>query len=415
MFRANLQRTGSQDIDITVNAISGYQWRLNDFKLASSDKTIVFESGYLYCLATRIDAMFASFYQIDAEEGKINWSLKINQPIFGASDYFSSPVIVDELAYFLYQPMLQNLRPALFCINLSRREFQFSLDIFELIDSNFENTFADSWKFMTRSSVTIVDGSIYIGTINGCICCFEAETGIFQWKLALSSDYGIGYLAYSNGLVFAESGGGEVYAIDIFSKSINWKLNFSEFRKSTYNWDVCPIVANGNVYSFSRDKTLSAIDMQTGRLNWQYSVSGQSYCSHFVASGEMLIGKMADFQIHAVDLNSGKKVWSIDIGQPMPPKSPPLVSGTVLFTSCGGHFLGIDTASSKIIFKWEIPFRFEKFLDVEYLVTQSLNLAEKVTSGRPKLSYISSPCITKDSIFIATENAADLALFKLGI
>ncbi|MEM6425467.1 MAG: hypothetical protein AAF728_09965, partial [Cyanobacteria bacterium P01_D01_bin.128] len=135
-------------------------------------------------------------------------------------------------------------------------------------------------------------------------------------------------------------------------------------------------------------------DIKTGRLLWQDSINGQYFCSHFAVSGKILIGKMSDFKIHAIDLDTGSQMWSLDIGKPINAYSPPIISGNTFCISCGGYFLGIDIFSGRKIFVWEIPLRFEKLSGLEYSISQILNVVGKFRRGAPGLASISSPCVT---------------------
>ena len=121
MHKSNLQRNGQINSNHVVSEIGNIQWQLDDMRLLSADENLAFDSGYLYCIATRDKSLKASFYAIDVEHGCISWSTELEKVAgsFEKTEYpiFSAPVIVNQLAYFLYQPTQVGLNPILFCID----------------------------------------------------------------------------------------------------------------------------------------------------------------------------------------------------------------------------------------------------------------------------------------------------------
>lgn len=420
MHKSNPQRNGQANYDFQVLSIGEIQWRLDGIQLLSADKNILFESGSLYCIATRDSPLKASFYEIDAENGQINWSLNIDETERATTDHntalFCSPIIVNKLAYFLYKPTQTRLRPILFCIDTVSRKTVFATDIHESMGRKFVDGSIDMFKRLLRSSILIIEDSVYVGTGNGYICSFDANTGKLKWSLLLTNEFAISHIAYSDGFLYAQSGNRDLYAVNIVKRSIKWKFEHREECKVHLNWyDICPLILGDVVYIYGSMKKLHAIERETGRLLWKYGIDGLLPCRNFVANSSLLIGVMPDTKIHAVDAKTGEKVWAANIGDNVTGMSPPVTMGDLLLVSSGGYFFKICASTGQIRERWEIPFDLSKSSNPFYLMVQLGNSVTKITTGSPGFSSISSPCVTEQGIFLATEVEPDCSIYKLNI
>lgn len=418
MYKSNPQRNGQANDEFRVSSIGEIQWRLESIQLLSADKNIAFKSDSLYCIATRDNPLRASFYSINAENGQIDWSIEIDKEDRKAGGHdmalFCSPVIVNKLAYFLYKPIQARLRPVLYCIDIVSRKILFITDIHKSMGKKFVDGTIDEFKRLLRSSILVVGDSIYIGTGNGYICCFDAITGKLKWSLLITNEFAIGHIAYCDGFLYAQSGSRDLYAVDISKRSIKWSFKHDEEYKVHIDWyNTCPLVLGDVVYIYGSLKSLYAVERKTGKLLWQYSVNGLFPYRSFVGSDNLLIGAMPDSTIHAIDARTGEKVWVTSIGGNA--FSSPVIIGDTVFVSNGGYFYGLCTATGKKENRWEIPFDLSKSSNPFYLVVQLVNSVTKITTGSPGFSSISSPCITEQGIFLATEVEPDCSIYKLNI
>lgn len=362
--------------------------------------------------------MEASFYEINAENGQVDWSIKIadtdGREPGNSTECFSAPVIINRLAFFLYKPTKARLRPILFCVDITGRRIKFATDIHESMGKQFVDGTIDFYKRLLRSSPLIVENSIYVGTGNGYICSFDTETGKLKWTVLLTDESAIGHIAYCNGCLYAQSGNRDLYAVNIAKRSVQWKFEHSEDYRVSINWyDVCPMVVGDAVYIYGSLKNLYAVDRKTGKLMWQYKASGLFYCRNFVATETLLIGAMPDSLVHAVDAKTGRKIWTANLGDTITGMSPSVILGSTLFTSSGGYFFRVSIPTGQLKERWGVPFDLKMSSHPFYLITQLVNSVTKFTTGSPNFSSISSPCIAKEGIFVATETEPDFSIYKL--
>ena len=412
MYKSNFERNGNSTAPFSIKELKKVQWRIEKFRLDSSDRTIAHTADCLYCIATKDNARYASFYEINSFTGEINYSIELKENVYGLRNEFSSPLLVGKLAYILYRPLQEGLCHKLYCIDIDQKKVLFSVDI--LPEGTRNSLTFDSLELMTRSSIIVHGESIFLGTVNGHISLFNKRTGQYLWTLALPERVPIGHLAYSEGFIFAQSVNRDLYAINISKKEIQWIFNPPEKITDIPVWaELCPLVHKDRVYAYGSLKTLYSLNKEDGTLMWEYSSNGSMYCSNFVTSGNKIIGKMPDSKLHAIDIVSGEKIWVQNIGKPIPTNSSPVVVGNSLLISSGGYLFCIDISSGKIISKWQVPFDMNNSSNVEYIIYQIINSITKITDGSPNLASISSPCVGEKAVFIATENGPDLSLFKL--
>lgn len=109
------------------------------------------------------------------------------------------------------------------------------------------------------ASPTIVGGTVFVGTGEGMLHAFSAASGVEKWRKSLGAN--IESLAVANGIVFASSFDGKLTAFEAAGGATKW--TFSAAR----GWMSAPAVACGVVYVNSGGGTLYAVDASTGRVH----------------------------------------------------------------------------------------------------------------------------------------------------
>ena len=131
------------------------------------------------------------------------------------------------------------------------------------------------WIFTTANDVTsspaVVNGKVYIGSVDEHFYCLDADTGQELWKYYIPGLAGCSPAVY-NGKVFIDSTYDWFYCLDADTGNLNWKF-YKGYRFSR----PAPVVVDGKVYfAHSRGGTpgegqnasLYCLDADTGHRLW---------------------------------------------------------------------------------------------------------------------------------------------------
>jgi outer membrane protein assembly factor BamB len=127
-----------------------------------------------------------------------------------------------------------------------------------------------------------------------------------------------GHDARNSGYAPAVSGPGEEAALA-------WR-----FDAETPTMNASPVAVDGTVYvpGSGDPGYVHAIDAETGKPKWRFEPAGYASCAPAVADGRVYFGTWGK-QFYALDAETGRKVWSKDVGHRFSSSSPAVVDGTV--------------------------------------------------------------------------------------
>lgn len=215
--------------------------------------------GYIYSTPAVLNGVvyFSTtqrFYALDANNGSVKWAY--------TTGWFSSAAISNDMVYFGDN----------------------SGKIYALYATNG----AVKWTYtITNGSLlgipAVANGILYFGaawTGGGGLYALDANTGALKWK---SYNYGVRYLAVSNGVVYTSGGPyGQLYAFDANTGALKWSSSLSY---------TAPIVSNGLVFISGYDNNLYAIDANIGTVKWNFAINGNggngTYHSPVIYNGKV--------------------------------------------------------------------------------------------------------------------------------
>ncbi len=91
---------------------------------------------------------------------------------------------------------------------------------------------------------------------------------------------------------------------------------------------VSPIAAVDGLAIFTAtDGKLRAFDIGTSRLKWTYDGKTPFFAGPAVASGTIYVADLAGI-VHAVELSSGRKLWTLDLANDPAVRAPGMVYGS---------------------------------------------------------------------------------------
>jgi outer membrane protein assembly factor BamB len=203
------------------------------------------------------------------------------------------------------------------------------------------------WKFAAtaiNSGVAVVNGVVFAATRTGDVWALDAGTGALIWsrhfgvsatpKPTLYSSYGA--LSVANGTVYVAAADFKsqyyVYALNSSTGATIWKSQ----SVGQFGGESTPAVANGMVYVVG-STTVFGLNAGTGALNWQTTLPNSSGAlSPIVANGVVYVesfqvgGLGHDFfVIDALDANTGNDLWEhvSVVFSPLRTPTPAIVNG----------------------------------------------------------------------------------------
>lgn len=160
------------------------------------------------------------------------------------------------------------------------------------------STGREVWDFQVGGdgiigSPTVIDGTVFVGTLEGDFLALDAKTGQQKWRHRFDFSV-ITSPAVAYGLVFVTVDG-KLFALDAHTGQEKWSFKADEYSITG------PIVADGAVYFVSAKiqafllginstSNLYAIDAQTGEELWRYSLPGGGYREPAIADGVIYLG-----------------------------------------------------------------------------------------------------------------------------
>jgi eukaryotic-like serine/threonine-protein kinase len=159
------------------------------------------------------------------------------------------------------------------------------------------------------TSPAVADGVVYVGTGDGKIDAFDAETGAIRWT-AQPGPYSVATpVAVAHGLVYAGTDDGHALAIDARTGVLKWASSVPPYSNGALS---SPSVADGIVY-FSLEGSgpalLIAFDATSGVLLWTQEIDATQFASAPAAyMGTVFVSD--GWWLWAFDAKTGQKRWN---------------------------------------------------------------------------------------------------------
>jgi outer membrane protein assembly factor BamB len=202
------------------------------------------------------------------------------------------------------------------------------------------------WTFQTGSSIfsspAIVDGVIYIGSLDGSLYALDSRSGPAKWQFKTTGGI-FSSPAIADGVVYIGSEDKNLYAVDAETGRERWRfLTGAEVSSS-------PAVVGGVVYFGGMDTFVYAVAADTGDEIWKVRV-GQAFSSPAVVDGVVYIG--AAQSVFALDAATGEEKWRAQTGGPVE-SSPAVVGDAVFIGNDAGTILALDRESGNELWTFQ--------------------------------------------------------------
>jgi outer membrane protein assembly factor BamB len=199
------------------------------------------------------------------------------------------------------------------------------------------------WKFKTgaavRSSPTVADGVVYVGSDDGRLYAVDVKTGQQRWAFETGGQIRCSPVV-ADGMVYFRSGSGDwghLYALDVQSGRQMWMFKAGGPAASS------PAVSGGVVYVGTstgqgpNDGYLYALDSRSGRQRWKVKTGGDVYADSACPASPAVSGGVVYFgmgSLDGFDGKTGKWTWHFNPGAVFN-ATPAISHGMVYFRSTG--------------------------------------------------------------------------------
>lgn len=162
------------------------------------------------------------------------------------------------------------------------------------------------------SQPVVADGRIFVLDAESHVAAFQSADGKALWRIDLTpeeEDSGAlgGGLAYSEGVLYATSAYGQVFALDPSSGERIWVQTVGiPFR-------VAPTVAEGRVFVISYDNQLTALAAADGRILWSHTGiaedAGLVGGAEAAVEGGVVVVPYSSGELFGLRVENGRVVW----------------------------------------------------------------------------------------------------------
>lgn len=247
-----------------------------------------------------------------------------------------------------------------------------------------------------RSAPTIAEGRIFVNVIADQAVALALEDGQRIWGYnaspATTPVLGQPAPAYSEGLVVAGFGSGELAGLRAVSGAVAWTDGLGAGRGRTQVGDLSavrglPVVLDGVVYAMSLGGLTVALDLRSGRRLWERNAGGTE--SPWLA-GDWLFAITNDQQLAVFNRNDGRVPWLTDLPRyedekkkdgPIYWRGPLLAGDRLIVVGSNKEALAVSPYTGEILGRQDLP-------------------------GPASVS----PVIAAGTVFIVTDDASLLAL-----
>ncbi len=201
------------------------------------------------------------------------------------------------------------------------------------------------WTFHTNGKIMCSpashDGMVFVGSNDGNVYCIDARTGNEIWRFSTNGPQNAP-LIYDNKVLFGQDDN-VFYCLDM-----NGKLIWKYAATATINaWP--PAAHDGIVYFGCYDNRMRALDVNTGKLVWEYKINGVVYPA-CIYNGMIYFGSR-DNSVYCLDAKKGVLIWRFKTNGIVLMATP--YDGVVYFGSYDNNFYAVDAYSGKELWRFK--------------------------------------------------------------
>ena len=247
------------------------------------------------------------------------------------------------------------------------------------------------WTFqaadMIESTAAVVDGTVYVGALDGFLYAIDAPTGKKRWTYQAS-----GHIKASpsvdNDVIYFGDGEGVFHAVDIATQQMKWqfKTKGEIISSATFVGD--------RVLFGSYDGFLYCLNRENGDLIWKFETEGYVHGTPGIwtqsikETGDALnytIVTGCDSYLRVLNTEDGTQAQQVDFGAYV--GASPAISGDYVYCGTyGSEILGVNLDTGAIAWRYRHPKR--RF---PFFASAALTDDVVIIGGRDKMVHALSP------------------------
>ncbi len=167
------------------------------------------------------------------------------------------------------------------------------------------------WSYQAKdsieSSAAIVDGTVFVGSMDGFLHAINLATGKVRWEYKTEGAVEESSPCVHGGVVYIGDLNGVLHAVDAATGKARWTFKAADEIKSSPNW------AADRIYFGSYDQNLYCLSAFDGSLVWKYATEGPVHCTPAIEKGKVYISG-CDENFRAIDAATGKQLYALPLG-----------------------------------------------------------------------------------------------------
>ncbi len=300
------------------------------------------------------------------------------------------------------------------------------------LPSNLDLLWKSPVPYGVSGTAAIVNGRVYIGTMNGEFLCLDRKTGQRIWSYRSIADPDPKAFApafkcsptVTAHAVYLGDEDGVFHAIDTKTGKLKWKfLTEGEIISS-------PTIAGDRILFGSYDKNLYCLNAVNGQELWRFETDGSVHCSPAIA-GKYTFITGCDEKLRVINIETGKEAGHLPLAAYLV-ASPAVLGDHVYFGTSAGEVLSVNWKTLKVAWRYragnnEFSFHSSAAVTEKYVVVggrdKQVHCLDRKTGqrvwtfttkgqGRKGGQVDSSPVIVGDHIFIG---CGDGFLYELSL
>ncbi len=203
------------------------------------------------------------------------------------------------------------------------------------------------WKYPTAdciaSSAAVYRNSVFIGSADGFLYSVNTDTGRLQWRFETGGPvYSSPKADFEH--VFFGSDDGFIYAVSTANGRKVWQSNAHGIVRST------PFLSDDRLYFGTEGGYVFALDL-SGNVKWQFQAK-RSITSSPALADDMIFFGSRDSTIYAIDSSSGWALWRFRSRRPIV-SSPVINEKTLYIGSSDGNLYALDIYTGRQIWAYQ--------------------------------------------------------------
>ena len=198
------------------------------------------------------------------------------------------------------------------------------------------------WKAQAGDRINaapgIADGRAFYSGCDAHLRAYEVATGKELF------DYDMGLLSGASAVIVQDRvivslDQGQVMCLGTDGTTRHWIYEQVEDSAMVYG---TPAVYDGIVVVGARDRQIHAIDLNTGKRLWAFRTKGDVDGSPTISAGRVYVGSV-DKKLYVLDLKTGKLIWQFAAGRSID-GGVAIGQGMVVFGDSAGHVYCLESA-----------------------------------------------------------------------